>query len=57
MNEYQLTHLKQLEENKYLKVKKVFIGRKTNTSYTITAQGEKAFKAHLSSLEKMIRSI
>jgi hypothetical protein len=51
------SHLKQLEENKYLKVKKVFIGRKTNTSYTITAQGEKAFKAHLSSLEKMIRSI
>ncbi len=51
------SHLKQLEENKYLKVKKGFVGRKTNTSYIITAQGEKAFKAHLSSLEKMIRSI
>ncbi|HOZ50352.1 MAG TPA: transcriptional regulator [Chitinophagaceae bacterium] len=51
------SHLKQLEESKYIKVHKGFIGRKTNTSYKITSAGEKAFKAHLASLEKMIRSI
>ena len=51
------SHLKTLEENEYLKVQKGFIGRKTNTTYTITKQGEKAFKNHLDALEKMIRSI
>jgi DNA-binding MarR family transcriptional regulator len=51
------SHLKQLEEKKYIKVHKSFIGRKTNTHYKLTAQGEKAFKAHLASLEQIIRSI
>jgi DNA-binding MarR family transcriptional regulator len=51
------THLKTLEENNYLKVQKGFIGRKTNTTYSITKAGEKAFKSHLEALEKMIRSI
>lgn len=51
------SHLKTLEENSYLKVRKGFIGRKTNTTYSITKAGEKAFKAHLDALEKMIRSI
>lgn len=51
------SHLKQLEENKYIKVQKGFIGRKTNTNYKITAAGDKAFKAHLSSLEKMIKGL
>lgn len=51
------SHLKPLEESGYLKVQKGFIGRKTNTTYSITRVGEKAFKAHLDALEKMIRSI
>ncbi|MCG7857485.1 winged helix-turn-helix domain-containing protein [Flavihumibacter sp.] len=51
------THLKTLEENAYIKVQKGFIGRKTNTMYSITKAGEKAFKLHLDALEKMIRSI
>ena len=51
------SHLKTLEENGYLKVHKGFIGRKTNTVYAATKTGEKAFKAHLDALEKMIRSI
>lgn len=51
------THLKTLEENNYVKVTKGFIGRKTNTTYSITKLGEKAFKMHLEALEKMIRSI
>lgn len=51
------SHLKQLEEYKYIKVYKGFIGRKTNTNYQITAAGQKAFRAHLDSLEKMIKGI
>ncbi len=50
------SHLKTLEENSIIKVQKGFIGRKTNTTYLITKTGEKAFKAHLEALEKMIRS-
>jgi len=49
------SHLKGLEENGFVKVHKGFIGRKTNTSYTITKAGEKAFKLHLEALEQMIK--
>jgi DNA-binding MarR family transcriptional regulator len=51
------SHLKTLEENNYLKIQKGFIGKKTNTTYSVTRIGEKAFKSHLEALEKMIRSI
>jgi DNA-binding MarR family transcriptional regulator len=51
------SHLKTLEESGYIKVLKGFIGRKTNTTYNVTKNGEKAFKAHLDALEKMIRSL
>jgi DNA-binding MarR family transcriptional regulator len=51
------SHLKTLEENGYVKVHKGFIGRKTNTTYSVTKAGQKAFKSHLDALEKMIRSI
>jgi DNA-binding MarR family transcriptional regulator len=50
------SHLKSLEESGYIKVQKGFIGRKTNTTYSVTRSGEKAFKTHLEALEKMIRS-
>jgi len=51
------SHLKTLEESAYIKVQKGFIGRKTNTTYSVTKAGEKAFKQHLDALEKMIRSL
>ena len=51
------SHLKALEEIQFIKVKKGFIGRKTNTNYAITKAGEKAFKTHIDALEKMIREI
>ena len=50
------SHIKPLEENGYIKVQKGFIGRKTNTVYSVTKAGEKAFKAHLDALEQMIRA-
>ncbi len=51
------SHLKTLEELGYMKVQKGFIGRKTNTTYSVTKAGEKAFKVHIDALEKMIRSL
>jgi DNA-binding MarR family transcriptional regulator len=51
------SHLANLEDNGYIKVKKGFIGRKTNTTYSTTKAGEKAFKEHLGGLENMIREI
>lgn len=50
------SHLKALEENNFVKVEKGFIGRKTNTTYSITKLGTASFKAHISALEKMIKS-
>jgi DNA-binding MarR family transcriptional regulator len=49
------THLQTLEESGYIKVHKGFIGRKTNTTYSITRAGDKAFKDHIQGLENMIR--
>lgn len=51
------SHLKTLEEQEYIKVHKGFVGRKTNTTYSVTKAGEKAFKSHLDALEKMIRGL
>ncbi len=51
------SHLKTLEDAAYIKVKKGFIGRKTNTTYAVTKAGEKAFKLHLEALELMIKNI
>ncbi len=49
------SHIKTLEESDYIKVQKGFVGRKTNTTYSVTKAGEKAFKVHLEALEQMIK--
>ena len=51
------THLQTLEESGFLKVHKGFVGRKTNTTYSITKAGEKAFKDHIQGLEAMIKGV
>ena len=51
------SHLKTLEESEFVKVQKGFLGRKSNTTYSITKAGEKAFKTHLTALEKMIGTV
>ena len=51
------SHIKALEENGFIKVNKGFIGRKTNTTYSATRAGEKAFRAHLDALEQMIKKL
>ena len=51
------THLQTLDETGYIKVHKGFIGKKTNTTYSITRVGERAFKEHIEGLEKMINGM
>jgi DNA-binding HxlR family transcriptional regulator len=50
------SHLKALEENGMIETKKQFIGRKPNTSYTITGKGSRSFRQHLDRLENLIKS-
>jgi DNA-binding HxlR family transcriptional regulator len=49
------SHLKALEEKGMLKVNKKFIGRKPNTSYSVTETGIAEFRNHLKALENLIR--
>lgn len=51
------SHIKALEDSGYIKIQKGFIGKKTNTVYSVTKTGEKAFRVHLDALEKMIKNI
>src|SRR5688572_23674703 len=51
------SHMVNLEENGFIKVHKGFIGRKTNTTYSITRPGEKAFNEHITVLENMIKGV
>jgi DNA-binding MarR family transcriptional regulator len=51
------THLVNLEEHGLIKVHKGFVGRKTNTTYSITRTGEKAFNDHITALENIIKGM
>ena len=48
------SHAKALEKEDYIAVQKSFIGRKPNTSYSVTLQGKMAFKKHIEALEKLL---
>ncbi|HLU93821.1 MAG TPA: transcriptional regulator [Membranihabitans sp.] len=50
------SHLRSLEKEKFIQVKKSFIGRKPNTKYSMTPTGKQAFNDHLSALERIIRT-
>ncbi|MDU1891598.1 MAG: transcriptional regulator [Dysgonomonas sp.] len=51
------SHLKALEKEEIIEVKKQFIGRKPNTSYQLTDLGRKLFKEHVDALEKLINPL
>ena len=51
------SHINGLEKLDYIKIRKRFIGKKTNTSYKITALGKREFKIHINALEKLLNSI
>ena len=50
------SHITALEKLKYVQVKKQFVGKKPNTSYSASKAGKKAFTEHLDALEKLIKS-
>lgn len=51
------SHLKALEKEAFIDVKKTFVGRKPNTRYFMTKAGRKAFEEHLKALENLIRGM
>ncbi|MGB0849682.1 MAG: winged helix-turn-helix domain-containing protein [Bacteroidia bacterium] len=50
------SHTNSLEKLRYIKVTKEFVGKKPKTTYKASAEGKKAFKAHLNALEKLLNS-
>lgn len=50
------SHIAALEKCRYIKVNKSFIGKKPNTTYSVSAAGRKAFNEHIDALEQLISS-
>ncbi len=44
-----------LEKKKFITVRKRFINKKSNTSFSITGSGKKAFKDHIDVLEELVK--
>ncbi len=49
------SHISALEKIEYVNVTKQFIGKKPNTTYSVTKLGKKAFNEHLDALEKLLK--
>jgi len=50
-------HLQKLEEIKYIKSKKAFVGRRPKTTYRLTAIGRKALIKYLESMQKLLDAV
>lgn len=50
------SHINALEKLKYIQIRKRFVGKKPNTSYSASKEGKKAFNEHLDALEKIINT-
>lgn len=48
------SHAGALEAEGYIKVRKAFVGKKTQTTYSITAAGQQAFGEHIDALAHLI---
>ena len=48
-------HMRKLEDEGYIEVKKEFMGRRPHTMLAITEKGRKAFKTYLSQLKKVLQ--
>jgi DNA-binding MarR family transcriptional regulator len=49
------SHAGALEAEGYIKVKKSFVGKKTQTMYAVTASGRKAFGEHVDALGRLLK--
>jgi DNA-binding PadR family transcriptional regulator len=48
-------HLRILENNKYMSVKKKFVNRKPKTTYRLTQKGRQAFRHYIDQLEEIVQ--
>lgn len=48
------SHLRYLENQKYITYSKTFLDRKPNTRYKHTAKGKHAFEKHIQAIEKLL---
>ena len=48
------SHITALEKAGYILVEKKFVGKKPNTTYSVTKVGRNAFNEHLNALEKLL---
>lgn len=48
------SHIAALQNKNYILVKKKFLDKKPNTTYSVSSRGKKAFNDHLNALEKLI---
>lgn len=51
------SHISVLEKENYLEVRKQFVGRKPQTTYSATVAGRKAFTDYLTALENLLKNI
>ncbi|HOI26697.1 MAG TPA: transcriptional regulator [Paludibacteraceae bacterium] len=50
------SHTRSLEELGYLLIEKKFVGRKPNTTFSITEKGREAFTQHINALESFLKT-
>jgi len=50
-------HLKTLEENRYIRSRKAFVGLRPKTTYTMTACGRKALAEYLASMHTLLAAL
>lgn len=49
------SHISALEKMEYVKVHKQFVGKKPNTTYSVTDLGRQSFRQHLDALESLLK--
>jgi DNA-binding HxlR family transcriptional regulator len=49
------SHTNALENKAFIEVRKAFVGKKTETSYRITALGKAEFKLHIKALADLLK--
>jgi DNA-binding MarR family transcriptional regulator len=50
------SHATALEKLEYIEIRKQFVGKKPNTTFSVTKLGKKAFNQHLDVLENLLRN-
>jgi DNA-binding MarR family transcriptional regulator len=51
------THLNKLEETDYIKIEKMFVGKKPKTYIRLTGKGRDAFTEHVKALDDIVKGI